>query len=217
MAINPQRYNTYVGYLVASDNSYSVPPSAYSSSIASQMTQSQNYTDWLIARGSLAFPSDTIPSDDQVARDASLWFLEPSAPTNVAFNTFNDTDQVATGLPQQMSPFIDVNTAVWGIYFPAINGQGQLAAAVGKIQVYGTTVTGLAGEGNNPTNSTSQAAFLVLANKIGDKYAATSATENYGGFGSDGPYATALEAMYALLYSGAIISLNGAPIYIDNI
>ena len=116
-----------------------------------------------------------------------------------------------------MSPFIDVNTAVWGIYFPAINGQGQLAAAVGKIQVYGTTVTGLAGQGNFPTNSTSLAAFLVLANKIGDKYAATSATENYGGFGSDGPYATGLEAIYALLYSGAIVSLNGAPIYIDNI
>ena len=214
MAINPTRYSAYEGYLVASDNSYSVPINAYSSSIASQMTQAQNYTDWLIARSSLAFPSTAIPSDDQGAIDTSLWFLAPSAPTNIAFNTFNDTTAVATGLPQQMSPNSDIDVAVWGIYFPAITGQGQLAAAVGKIQVYGTTVTGLAGQGMNPTNGTSLAALVVLANSIGVKYAATSATENYGGFGNDGPYSTGLDAIYALLWSGAIVSLNGAPVYV---
>jgi hypothetical protein len=217
MAINPQRYAAYAGYLVASDNSYSVPISAYSSNIKTQMTQAENLTNWLISRSSLSFPSNTNPSDTSTKVSSSMWFLEPSAPTNVAFNTFDDTTSVATGLPQQMSPFIDVNTAVWGIYFPAITGQGQLAAAVGKIQVYGTTVTGLAGAGNTPTNATSATAFLALANKIGDKYAATSATENYGGFGSDGPYASALDATSALLKSGAIISLNGAPIYTANI
>jgi hypothetical protein len=205
----PTRYSAYAGYLIASDNAYSVPPNAYSSNIKTQMTQAENLTDWLVARG-----TSTYPASNAGAISSSMWFLAPDAPTNVAFNTFNDAVAVATGLPQQMSPFEDVNTAVWGIYFPAVTGQGQLAAAVGKIQLYGTRVTGLAGQGNVTDNAASATAFLALANSIGDKYIATSTTNDYGGFGSDGPYDNQLGAITALQQAGAIVSLNGAPIYL---
>jgi hypothetical protein len=208
----PVRYNAYAGYLIASDNSYSVPPQAYSSNIKSQMTQAENVTNWLISRTAISYPINN--SNNPIS--SSMWLLAPTDPTNVAFNTFNDDIAVATGLPQQMSPFVDVNTAVWGIYFPAVTGQGQLAAAVGKIQLYGTRVAGLAGAGNTPDNATSATAFLALANSIGDKYAATSAvTGVFEGFGANGPYVSQLDAITALQQSGAIISLNGAPVYLS--
>ena len=212
----PVRYTGGIGWLVASDNSYSVPPQAYSSNIKSQMTQAQNFTDWLVARSAASYPIDN--GSNPIS--SSMWFLEPSAPTNVAFNTFNDTAGVATGLPQQMSPNSDPtnptpNDAVWGIYFPAVTGQGQLAAAVGKIQLYGTRVTGLIGQGNVTDNATSAAAFLALANSIGQKYAATSAVSGvFEGFAANGPYNTQNDAIIALQQSGAIVSLNGAPVYL---
>jgi hypothetical protein len=209
----PLRYSAYSGYLIASDNSYSVPPQPYSSNIKAQMTQAQNVTDWLVSRSSIYYPTD----GSNTVTSSSMWFLAPTSPTNVAFNTFNNDLAVSTGLPQQMSPFVDVNTAVWGIYLPAITGQGQQAAAVGKIQLYGTRVTGLAGQGNTPDNATSATAFLALANSIGKKYVETS--QNGGvegnGFGSV-VYGTQNEAIIALQTGGAIISLNGAPVYIPS-
>jgi hypothetical protein len=210
----PTRYSAYEGYLVASDNSYSVPPNAYSSNIKTQMTQAQNVTDWLVARTAASFPINN--QSDPIS--SSMWFLEPSAPTNVAFNTFNDTIAVASGLPQQMSPAdaaTPLDFAVWGIYFPAVTGQGQLAAAVGKIQLYGTKVAVAVGQGNTTDNVTSAAAFLALANSIGDKYAATSAVGGvFEGFAANGPYGNQNDAILALMQSGAIISLNGAPVYL---
>jgi hypothetical protein len=207
----PVRYAAYEGYLVASDNSYSVPPQAYSSNIKTQMTQAQNYTDWLVSRTALSYPIDS----ESHAISSSMWFLAPSAPTNVAFNTFNDNIAVASGLPQQMSPNSNADVAVWGIYFPAVTGQGQLAAAVGKIQLYGTRVAGLAGQGNTTDNAASATAFLALANSIGNKYAATSAVGGvFEGFAANGPYSTQNDAINALMQSGAIVSLNGAPVYI---
>jgi len=201
----PVRYPAYLGYLVATDNSYTVPDPAYSSNIASQMTQAQNYTDWLVARGGSIFPND---GGNPVS--SSIWFLEPSAPTNVAFDTFNDTTLVATGLPQQMSPFVDVNTAVWGIYFGAIPGQGQLAAAVGKIQVYGVTVTGLAGDGNNPENTTSVAALTAMVQQIGNKYE----NFNYYANGFNGANVNSItDLMQQAQSTGVLVTLNGAPLY----
>jgi hypothetical protein len=210
----PVRYSAYEGYLIASDNAYSVPPQAYSSNIKTQMTQAQNYTDWLVSRSAQVVPIDN--SNQPIS--SSMWFLEPSAPTNVAFNTFNDNIAVATGLPQQMSPANatdPLNFAVWGIYFPAVTGQGQLAAAVGKIQLYGTRVAVTPGQGNTTDNGTSATAFLALANSIGDKYAATSAVFGvFEGFAANGPYNTQNDAINALQQSGAIVSLNGAPVYL---
>ena len=209
----PVRYSSYEVYLIASDNAYSVPPQAYSSNIKTQMTQAQNVTDWLVSRTVASYPADNAG-----AVSSSMWFLAPDAPTNVAFNTFNDNIAVSTGLPQQMSPADatdPLNFAVWGIYFPAVTGQGQLAAAVGKIQLYGTRVAVTAGQGNTTDNATSAAAFLALANSIGDKYAATSAVGGvFEGFAANGPYNTQNDAINALQQSGAIISLNGAPVYL---
>jgi hypothetical protein len=209
----PVRYAAYEGYLVASDNSYSVPPQAYSSNIKAVMTQAQNVTDFLISRSSTYYPTD----NQNVATSSSMWFLAPSAPTNVAFNTFNDNIAVASGLPQQMSPANatdPLNFAVWGIYFPAVTGQGQLAAAVGKIQLYGTRVAVTPGQGNTTDNATSATAFLALANSIGDKYVATSQNSSAeSGFG-DQTYSTQNDAIIALQNGGAIISLNGAPVYL---
>ena len=209
----PVRYNAYAGYLIASDNAYSVPPQAYSSNIKTQMTQAQNLTDWLVARSSTYYPTD----GNNTVTSSSMWFLAPSAPTNVAFNTFNDNIAVSNGLPQQMSPAAatdPLNFAVWGIYFPAVTGQGQLAAAVGKIQLYGTRVAVTPGQGNTTDNATSAAAFLALANSIGDKYVATSQNSSAeSGFG-DQTYGTQNDAVIALLNGGAIISLNGAPVYL---
>jgi hypothetical protein len=174
------------------------------------MSQAQNVTNWLVSRS--ATPLPTLGSNNA---SSSMWFLEPNAPTNVAFDTFNDTTAVATGLPQQMSPFVDVNTAVWGIYFPAIPGQGQAPAAYGKIQLYGTRVTGLAGDGNNPANATSAAALVALANSIGQKY------ENYtqndtlpNGFGSSTMF-NEVDVVNQVQSVGGIISLNGAPCFIQ--
>jgi len=210
----PIRYSAYEGYLIASDNAYSVPPQAYSSNIKTQMTQAQNVTNWLVSRSAPVVPIDS----ENNPISSSMWFLEPSAPTNVAFNTFNDIVAVSNGLPQQMSPANatdPLNFAVWGIYFPAVTGQGQLAAAVGKIQLYGTRVAVTAGQGNTTDNATSAAAFLALANSIGDKYAATSAVGGvFEGFAANGPYNTQNDAINALQQSGAIISLNGAPVYL---
>ena len=206
----PVRYSAYAGYLIASDNAYSVPPQAYSSNIKTQMTQAQNVTDWLVARTAASYPADNAG-----AVSSSMWFLAPDAPTNVAFNTFNDNIAVSTGLPQQMSPNSNADVAVWGIYFPAVTGQGQLAAAVGKIQLYGTRVAGLAGQGNVTDNPTSAAAFVALVQSIGEKYAATSEVAGvFAGF-EGSTYSTQLEAITALQQSGAIVSLNGAPVYLS--
>jgi hypothetical protein len=173
------------------------------------MTQAQNVTDWLVARTAASYPADNAG-----AVSSSMWFLAPDAPTNVAFNTFNDNIAVSTGLPQQMSPNSNADVAVWGIYFPAVTGQGQLAAAVGKIQLYGTRVAGLAGQGNVTDNAASATAFLELANSIGDKYVVTSTTDTFAGFG-DSVYSTQNEAITALQSAGAIVSLNGAPVYLS--
>jgi hypothetical protein len=197
----PSRYTGAEGWLIATDNTYTVPPNAYSSNIKSQMSQAQNYTDFLLSRSSTIYPVD----GSNNAISSSTWLIPNDAPANVAFDTFNDTAGVATGLPQQMSPGSDPSTAVWGIYFGAIPGQGQLAAAFGKIQVYGVTVTGLGTDGDNPENTTSNAAFIAMLNKIGDKYI------NYGGF--DGTNISSINiACTSAQLAGAIITLNGAPL-----
>jgi hypothetical protein len=204
----PTRYAAYEGYLIASDNTYTVPTQTYSSNIKSQMSQAQNVTDWLVARSAIITPIiDSSPAS------SSMWFLAPTDPTNVSFNTFDETTSIGTGLPQQMSPFIDVNTAVWGIYFPAIPGQGQLAPAYGKIQLYGTKVTGLAGQGNNPSNVTSAAALVALANSIGQKYVTYTSNDSIiSGFGGS-TMNNEVDVVQQVMAAGGIISLNGAPVY----
>ena len=203
----PSRITGAEGWLIATDNTYTVPANAYSSNIKSQMSQAQNYTDFLLSRSSTIYPVD----GSNNAISSSAWLIPNDAPTNVAFDTFNDTAAVATGLPQQMSPNSDVNVAVWGIYFGAITGQGQLAAAFGKIQVYGVTVTGLAGNGNDPENSTSVTAFTAMVNKIGDKYTSYSTTPVFGGF--DGTNLSGINNICtAAQQAGVIITLNGVPL-----
>lgn len=193
------RLTSTEGYLIATDNTYSIPPQAYSSNIASQMDQTLNYSALLAPiTESIAKPETT----------TNAWFIPPTAASNIAFNTFDDATAVATGLPQQMSPFIDANTAVWGVYFGAIPGQGQLQLAYGKIQVYGAKVTGLAGQGNDPENVTSLAGLQALFLKIGDKYI------DYGGASLiDG---TVENNIIAAVHAGIVISLNGCIITITD-
>jgi hypothetical protein len=203
----PSRYTGAEGWLIATDNTYTVPPNAYSSNIKSQMSQAQNYTDFLLSRSSTIYPVD----GSNNAISSSTWLIPNDAPANVAFDTFDDTTGVATGLPQQMSPFVDIDIAVWGIYFPAVTGQGQLAAAFGKIQVYGVTVIGLAGNGNDPENITSQTAFQAMVNKIGDKYTSYSTTPAFSGF--DGTNLSGINSICtAAQQAGVIITLNGVPL-----
>jgi hypothetical protein len=193
------RLTSTTGYLIATDNTYSLPPHPYSSNIASVMDQSLNYS------ASLAPITESIAKPDATT---NAWLIPPTAATNVAFNTFNDDAAVATGKPQQMSPFIDINTAVWGVYFGAIPEDGQLAAAYGKIQVYGAKVTGLAGNGNDPENVTSLAGLQALFLKIGDKYV------DWGGANlTDG---TAENNIISAVHSGIVISLNGCIITITD-
>jgi hypothetical protein len=196
MALTLTRYAPTLGYLVATDNTYSLPPQSYASNIASQMTQSQNFTALLTARSASPLPS----------QDANSWLIEPSAPANVGFNTFDDTTQVAGGLAQQMinATNAGTNNAYWGVYFGAIPGQGQNAGAYGKIQVYGTTVTGLGGDGDNPNNTTSLAALQALFLKIGNKYQA------WGGFISAGDIEN---SFYNAQSAGVMVSLNGCIVY----
>jgi hypothetical protein len=175
------------------------------------MSQAQNVTDFYLSRS-----ATQVPSFGGNPASSSMWFLEPNAPTNVAFDTFNETTPVSTGLPQQMSPASTppVDFAVWGIYFPAIPGQGQAPAAYGKIQLYGTRVAVAGGQGNDPTNATSEAAVVALANSIGQKYEIYSANDTLpNGFGSSA-FITVVDVVTQVQSVGGIISLNGAPLYI---
>ena len=193
------RLTSTTGYLIATDNTYSLPPQAYASDIASVMDQSLNYS------ALLAPITESIAKPDATT---NAWLIPPTAPTNVAFTTFDDTAVVSTGKPQQMSPFIDINTAVWGVYFGAISEEGQLEAAYGKIQVYGATVTGLGGNGNDPENVTSLAGLQALLLKIGDKYV------DWGGASlTDG---TVENNIINAVHAGIVISLNGCIITITD-
>jgi hypothetical protein len=196
MALTLTRYIGSLGYLIATDNTYSLPPNAYASNIASQMTQAQNFTALLTSRSATPIPG----------QDTNSWLIPPTAPANVGFNTFDDTTQVAGGLAQQMinTTNAGTNNAYWGVYFGAITGQGQAALALGKIQVYGTTVTGLVGDGDNPNNITSLAGLQALFLKISDKY------QSWGGFV---PGSNIDDSFYNAQSAGVMVSLNGCIVY----
>jgi hypothetical protein len=184
-----------LGWLVATDNSYSIN-ATYSSNIATQMDQTVNYTTFLTERSGAPFPPSPVSS----------WLIPNTKSTNVAFNTFNDSAAVATGMPQQMINATNPSTdnAYWGVYFGAIPGQGQNGPAFGKIQVYSTTVTSLAGDGNNPNNVTSLAGLQALFLKIGQKYA------SFGGWVPGGDVQTSIDSAQE---AGIMISLNGCIVY----
>jgi hypothetical protein len=190
------RYAASLGWLVATDNTYSIGFGSYASNIASQMDQAINFNDLLDNRSANPTPG----------QDTSTWLIPNDAPTNVVFNTFDDATPVASGLAQQMvnATNAGTNNAYWGVYFGAITGQGQLAAALGKIQVYGTTVINLAGDGDNPNNTTSLAGLQSLFLKIGNKY------QDFGGFVPGGNVQQSFDNAQS---AGIMVSLNGCIVY----
>ena len=190
------RYEASLGWSVATDNTFSIGFGSYSSDIQTRLVQAVNYDTFLT----------TVSATPNPPSPVSSWLIPNTSASNITFTTFNDTTSVASGMPQQMIDATNPGTdnAYWGVYFGAITGQGQLALALGKIQVYGTTVTTLAGNGNDPNNATSLAGLQALFLKIGQKYA------NFGGWVPGGNVQTSIDSAQE---AGIMISLNGCIVY----